>query len=121
MKFGQSYPKATRKDLTKVIPSRNTVKKTVTEIATSNRAKISLLIKEAIRTGGVSATTDTWREDYTKRCYLAIVAHLTIEPSDTNIIATFYAKSLILKRLVPIEIFFKLTMLTITKNLFVKF
>lgn len=79
MEFGQSHRKATRFDLAQAMPSRNTVKAAVKEIAKNNRDKISKLIKCAIETGGVAATTDTWKDDYRKATYISVVGHLTCE------------------------------------------
>lgn len=85
MEFGQKYRKATRKDIEYAMPSRNTVKNTVSEIAKSNRNKIEILLKRAIETGGVAATTDCWQDDYRKRHYICVVVHLTIENIDKKL------------------------------------
>lgn len=78
MQFGQTYPQASVNDFLNAMPCRNTVRSTVNEIAKNTREKISVLIRKAIETGGVSATTDTWTDDYRKATYIAVVAHLTI-------------------------------------------
>lgn len=49
MEFGQKYNKATREDLLKVLPCPKTVKMKINQRATENVAKISNLIKQAIR------------------------------------------------------------------------
>lgn len=79
MEFGQTYPKAIRSDLLRVMPSRNTVRNEVNEIAASNREKIGVLLRKALETGGISASTDCWQDNYRKISYLAVVAHLTID------------------------------------------
>lgn len=81
MEFGQIYRNAIREDLVRAMPSRNTVKNAVSMIANSNREKISVLLKNAIDTGGISATTDTWQDNYRKATYISIVVHLTIDNS----------------------------------------
>lgn len=66
MKFGQLHRKATREDLKHAMPSRNTVKSTVEQFAKSKRGLIKVLLRKAIETGGIAATTDTWQDDYRK-------------------------------------------------------
>lgn len=77
MLFGQNNRNATRANLVTAMPSRNTVRATVKEIAQSNREKISEFIKCAIETGGISCTTDTWKDNYRKNTYISAVLHLT--------------------------------------------
>lgn len=79
MKFGQKYRNAKREDLEDAMPSRNTVRNTVSEIAQSNRNKIKPILREAIETGGIAATVDCWQDDYCKRHYICVVAHLTTQ------------------------------------------
>lgn len=88
MKFGQLYRRATRENLADVMPCRNTVRNMINQIAESNRAKISHMIKRAIETGGIAATTDTWQDNYRKGHYMSIVAHMLIEEKP-NIIQRF--------------------------------
>lgn len=68
-----------RGDLESAMPSRNTVKSTVQQIAKNARDQIIILLAKAIETGGLAATTDTWKDDYRKSTYISIVAHLTID------------------------------------------
>lgn len=79
MEFGQLYRKANRVDLEKAMPSRNTVKATVKYIAGKKREQAKELLKKAIETGGIAATTDTWKDDFRKATYISVVAHLTID------------------------------------------
>lgn len=79
MQFGQKYRSATRKDLLNALPSRNTVRNAVTDIAQSNRNKIKEIMRTALETGGVAATTDCWQDDFRKHHYICVVAHLTIQ------------------------------------------
>lgn len=83
MEFGQSHRRATRNDLERAMPSRNTVKSAVQQIAKAQREKISLFIKKAIETGGVAATTDTWCDDYRKSTYISVVAHLSVDDNQS--------------------------------------
>lgn len=76
VEFGKKYRKATHEDLVTSMPSRNTVRNTVTEIAERSRKDISKLFKKAIATGGIGATTDTWSDDFMKRTYISVVAHV---------------------------------------------
>lgn len=83
MQCGQLYRKATRHDLERAMPSRNTVRSAVHQIAKAQRKKISLLITKAIETSGVAATTDTLTDDYRKSTYISVVAHLSIDENQT--------------------------------------
>lgn len=79
MKFGQTHRKADRDTLMRAMPSRNTVKATVKDIARKHRQEIGILLKCAIETGGIAATTDTWQDDYRKATYIAVVIHIVYE------------------------------------------
>lgn len=78
MEFGQSYKRATKSDLLKVLPCPKTVKSKISQIAAENIAKIAEIINRAIQFGGLSATTDTWTDDHRHTTYLSIVLHLCI-------------------------------------------
>lgn len=79
MEFGQKNRHATREDLIKNLPSRNTVKEGANFEANEKRIVIGKLMKQAIENGGISATTDTWTDDYRKNTYIAVVAHMCIK------------------------------------------
>lgn len=78
MQFGQRNPKTTREDLMEAIPSRNTVKDAVSEIADSKRKIVTNILKRAITagTGGVAVTTDLWTDDFRHESYMTVVAHV---------------------------------------------
>lgn len=82
MKFGQKYRRAGRSDLSLALPSRNTVKDAVCKFADDTRKSIADLLKQAIKFGGVAATTDTWTDDYRKTSYICVVAHICIKQTD---------------------------------------
>lgn len=82
LKLGQKNRKMQRSDLKSILPSRNTVRSTVSTLASSTREKISKLMTDALKTGGIAATTDTWTDDYQKRTYIYVVAHLCIHEND---------------------------------------
>lgn len=82
MRFGQANRRATKDDLVKIIPSRNTVKDTVTQLANNKRGEIGKLMKRAILSGGIAATTDTWSDNYRHMTYLCVVAHIAIEEKE---------------------------------------
>lgn len=82
MQFGQRYRKAQRDDLIKALPTRNTVKDTVTAMADKKRTLIAELMKRAIVSGGIAATTDTWTDDYRHITYICVVAHICIKEND---------------------------------------
>lgn len=79
MRFGQKNCKATRNDLARLLPSRNTVTSKIADIANDCREKTSGLLRKALETGGIAATTDCWTDDYRHTNYICIVAHLCIE------------------------------------------
>lgn len=70
--------KATREDLFIVMPSRNTVMRTVNQVASEKKQNIGKLLKEAILVGGIACTTDTWTDDHLHRTYICLVAHLMV-------------------------------------------
>lgn len=76
--FGKKYRRATQKDFMETMPSRNTVKAKITEMAGKTREHIGTLMKRAIETGGISATTDTWTDDYKKLTYISVIAHMCV-------------------------------------------
>lgn len=78
VEFGQNNRKVNRNTFIQAMPSRNTVKATVTELADKTRKHISEMMKKAIATGGIAATTDTWTDDYRHTTYICVVAHLVI-------------------------------------------
>lgn len=82
VKFGQKYRKASEADFLAAMPSRNTVRSAVTEMANVNRKKIAHLIKSGINSGGVAASTDTWTDDYRHATYINVVAHLCIHENN---------------------------------------
>ncbi|XP_055307471.1 uncharacterized protein LOC129571680, partial [Sitodiplosis mosellana] len=90
MHFGQKYKSATRRDLEDAMPSRNTVRNAVAEIAKSNRNKIKDVLWAAIETGGVAATTDCWQDDFRKRHYICVVVHLTTDNPKKEITRSRY-------------------------------
>lgn len=82
MEFGQKYRNASREDLFVAMPGRTTVKDTVGGLASDSRQAISKLMKKAIASGGIAATTDTWTDDFMHETYLSIVVHLSIYEND---------------------------------------
>lgn len=77
-KLGQTNRNIPEENFLNAIPTRNTVRKTVSEIAEGTRKHISSMMEEAIRSGGMAITTDTWADNFRKSTYLALVAHLCI-------------------------------------------
>lgn len=78
MQFGQQNRKATRDDLISAMPTRNTVKNAIAEIADTKRKQIRHSLRRAIETGGIAATCDNWTDDYRHQTYMTIVAHICI-------------------------------------------
>lgn len=75
MRFGQQNRKATRDDLISAMPTRNTVKDAVAQIANTKRKQVANVLRRAFETGGIAATCDNWTDDYRHRTYMTIVAH----------------------------------------------
>lgn len=78
MKFGQIYKKATDADLRDVLPSRNTVKSTLTQTANQIKAKIRDILAEAKQIGGFAITSDCWTDRYRRQTYICLVAHCNL-------------------------------------------
>lgn len=78
MKFGQKYPTATDEDLKKAMPSRNTTKAAVEEIANSVREKIKSVLEKSKVHGGFAATTDSWTDNHMHTTYICVVVHAKI-------------------------------------------
>lgn len=78
MQFGQQNRRATRNDLISAMPTRNTVKNAIAEIADTKRKQIGHSLRQAIATGGIAATCDNWTDDYRHQTYMTIVAHICI-------------------------------------------
>lgn len=72
MQFGQSHRTATTEDLKQALPSRNTVKAEITDMAMDYKKRVSEFIEKAIESGGIAATTDTWTDDYRHTTYISI-------------------------------------------------
>lgn len=82
MEFGKKNRQATRDDLINHLPSRNTVKEACNIKADNTRKLIANLMKQAIKSGGLAATTDTWTDDFRHNTYIAVVAHMCIKQKD---------------------------------------
>lgn len=82
MRFGQTHHKATIKDLEKVLPSRNTVRKAVEEVAAKTKDEIKKHLQSAKEVGGFAVSTDGWTDKYKGRSYICLVAHLNIVSSN---------------------------------------
>lgn len=82
MTFGQNNKNAKPADLLQALPTRNTVKAAVHMIADENRKHISKLMKSAVLSGGLAATTDCWTDDYRKRKYICVVVHISLNNDD---------------------------------------
>lgn len=82
MQFGQRNRRADRNDLIKALPSRNTVTAAVAVMANETRAHIAELLKRAIKSGGIGATTDTWTDDHRHTTYISVVAHIALKETD---------------------------------------
>lgn len=82
MEFGQKYRRASRDDLVQTLPTRNTVKDAVTREAGLVRKTIGDLLRRAIVSGGIAATTDTWTDDYQHTTYIAVVAHISVRENN---------------------------------------
>lgn len=54
MKFGQSYRKATEDDLREVIPSRNTVRAHLEQLASQIKIKMKIILQNAKEVGGIA-------------------------------------------------------------------
>lgn len=78
MQFGQHYRKATKEHLERAMPSRNTVKDAVCNMAKTAKESIAQSIRRAIFDGGIGATTDTWTDDYIHTTYICVVAHICL-------------------------------------------
>lgn len=85
MRFGQRNRKATRNDFMAALPTRNTVKAAVAEVADKRRKDVTYLLRRAMETGGVAATSDTWTDDYRHETYMTIVAHVCIYEDNERI------------------------------------
>lgn len=77
MKFGQKYPSASETDLKRAMPTRNTVKATIGDIANSTRAKIADILEKA-KVYGFSVTADNWTDKYLHNTYICVTAHCKI-------------------------------------------
>lgn len=82
MEFGQKNRRAKKSHLQSSLPSRNTVKKQISNVADDMRSKIADLMRKAINNGGLSATTDCWSDDYRHTSYICVVAHMCIEENN---------------------------------------
>lgn len=82
MLIGQKYHNACRNDFIKAMPSRNTVKGTIGDMAKETRESIGALLKLAIASGGIAATTDTWTDNYRHTTYICVVAHICLAQND---------------------------------------
>lgn len=90
MQFGQEHPQASLEDLNSVLPSRNTVKEGIREIATQTQKFISTEIERAISFGSVAIAIDAWTDSFRHESYLGIIAVLTYEELDGRIITKKY-------------------------------
>lgn len=75
MKFGQSNSQATAEDLREAMPSRNTVRATVTNISVDTKHAITAILQKAKLVGGFAITSDTWTDNYKNLTYICLVAH----------------------------------------------
>lgn len=78
MKFGQRYATATDEDLKKSMPTRNAVKATVSEVASTVREKIKTILQKSREYGGFGATTDNWTDNHLHNSYICVVVHTRI-------------------------------------------
>lgn len=78
MRFGQKNIRAQPKDLVKALPTRNTVKDAISSKANAIQKSISVILRKAINSGGIAATTDTWTDDYRHISYICVVAHTAL-------------------------------------------
>lgn len=81
-RLGQTNKKINEDQFFNTIPTRNTIKSTICEIANDTRKYIGDLMSEAIRSGGIAVTTDNWTDNHRHATYLAMVAHICIERGD---------------------------------------
>lgn len=75
MKFGQQYKKATDDDLRNMLPSRNTVRSHLEQLACEIKIKIKTVMENAKLNGGLAVTSDTWTDKHRRLTYICLVAH----------------------------------------------
>lgn len=93
IRFGQDHPQASTEALQSALPSRNTVKDGVAEIAKSAREVIAAEMKNALDNGSVSAVIDAWTDNHQHQSYLGIIAILGYEREDGLMITKKYTLS----------------------------
>lgn len=77
--IGMKYPYISESEIEKLIPSRNTVKGQVEKFAGDMKSKITNYFRQALEyTGGFSATTDLWSDDFKNNTYICLTAHINL-------------------------------------------
>lgn len=78
MNFGQKHPTATDDDLKRALPTRNTAKAAIAEVANTVREKIRKILEKSKEHGGFAATTDNWTDNHMHNTYMCVVVHVKI-------------------------------------------
>lgn len=76
--IGKKYPQMSADEFLKLIPSRNTVKATVTDGADYARDAFKILFRESIQQGGLGCTLDLWTDSYKSNTYMAMTANVLL-------------------------------------------
>lgn len=83
--LGKRYPNMTIDDLKQILPTRNTVKTTITSEAQIAKESIKILFQKAIANGGLGCTLDLWTDSYKQRSYLAMTANMILVEEGRNV------------------------------------
>lgn len=78
MKFGQRNPKATNEHLLEALPSRNTVRSSVSKLADEIKTEIMMKLQLAKDVGGFAVVSDIWTDNYRGLSYICLVAHCNV-------------------------------------------
>lgn len=73
--IGQKYPNMSTDEFLTCIPSRNTVKTTVSGNAANAKPLIEDIFEEAIKQGGFGCTLDLWTDNFKSISYMVITAN----------------------------------------------
>lgn len=76
VELGKKYPKIKSEDISKVLPSRKTVKSIITKEANKAKDAIKILFKNAIEQNGFGCTLDLWTDKFNSNTYMALTANI---------------------------------------------
>lgn len=90
VQLGQRYPNMSNDDVKKILPTRKTLSSDVLKRSTDVCNQISNDMRDAINfAGGFSCTSDLWTDNFKRKSYLCITAHLNLF-QDEKIVPKMY-------------------------------